>query len=200
MTSVLPSLSSPTPLSPPPSTTAQSAFINNAISPLAPSTSKPALEIGESSDGAYTYAGCWNETTDLPGTTGLRALDGINKVLLGTMTVQKCLDFCAHSDGAHGAHRLAGLEYSRECWCADKLNSLSVRLTDDSCDMPCDGANTTACGGALRLSLYNVTGAGAGAVSAAVAITSWNWQGEGAWGVLAVGLMGFAWGFALRFL
>ncbi|KAI0193333.1 carbohydrate-binding WSC, partial [Xylaria flabelliformis] len=108
----------------------------------------------------YTYAGCWNESAGLPGTTGLRALDGPNEVLEGQMTVETCLAFCTGGDtqqNHRAPYRLAGLEYARECWCGDVLNSLAVRLEDAACDLPCDGANTTACGGALKLSLYNAT-------------------------------------------
>ncbi|KAI1266809.1 WSC domain-containing protein [Xylariaceae sp. FL1019] len=115
------------------------------------------LSIVNSSD-AYAYIGCYNETTTLPNTNGLRALSGgITEALPDTMTVSRCLDFCQHNDTTHGAYQLAGLEYSRECWCADRLDSLSVKLDDGDCNTPCDGENTTACGGPLRLSLYNIT-------------------------------------------
>lgn len=73
------------------------------------------------------------------------------------MTVARCLEFCAWGDKEHGAYRLAGLEYARECWCGDELNPFSVPLTDVACDMGCDGANTTACGGSLKLTVYNAT-------------------------------------------
>lgn len=73
------------------------------------------------------------------------------------MTVARCLEFCAWGDREHGAYRLAGLEYARECWCGDELNPFSAPLTDAACDMGCDGANTTACGGSLKLTVYNAT-------------------------------------------
>ncbi|KAI1420608.1 WSC domain-containing protein [Xylaria sp. FL1777] len=164
-----------------------------------PSTPSPttALQIVNSSSSNYTYAGCWNETTGLSGTTGLRALGGPSEVLRGQMTVELCLDFCAHGSGQMHAYRLAGLEYSRECWCGDTLNSLSVRLPDAACDTPCDGANATACGGALRLSLYNSTAAVANKESSAGS-GSGSWRVERAWrgavlGTVVLGL-GFAFG------
>ncbi|KAI0974545.1 WSC domain-containing protein [Xylaria arbuscula] len=155
-----------------PTTVAQSSTSTTTPSP---SSTAPALQIVNGSESAYSYAGCWNETSGLAGTTGLRALDGPSEVLPGEMTVQKCLDFCAHgnsSTGAAHAYRLAGLEYSRECWCGDALNSLSVQLPDSACNTACDGANSTACGGALRLTVYNSTagaekeGSGVGKVRA----------------------------------
>jgi hypothetical protein len=133
----------------------------------------------------YTYVGCYNETAGLPNTNGQRALQGSHEALPGAMTVEACLDFCGRGDAAAapkphpGAYALAGLQYSRECWCGDKLNSLSVRLADADCDTPCDGANTTACGGALRLSLYNLTDPAVGGKKNAAA-RGWG-RGSGAW-------------------
>ncbi|KAI0446810.1 WSC domain-containing protein [Xylaria telfairii] len=170
-------------------------------SPTSPSTpsatpSKPALQIGDSSGSIYTYAGCWNESAGLPGTTGLRALDGPNEVLDGEMTVEICLAFCARGDvtqNHRAAYRLAGLEYSRECWCGDELNPLTVHLDDAACDLPCDGANTTACGGALKLSLYNATTTTLPDGKRSAAEGRW----ERAWGGVFVSTMVLVLGFAL---
>jgi len=107
----------------------------------------------------YNYAGCYNDTNMLSGTTGAHALD---IVILGTgfLTVPMCLEWCAHNGTAlmGRPYKFAGLEYSRECYCGDNLNSLARKLSDDSlCNTPCDGDNITACGGANKLSLYNIT-------------------------------------------
>ncbi|KAH8167660.1 hypothetical protein CIB48_g597 [Xylaria polymorpha] len=189
-----------------PSTTALSSYssnsTSNSTSPTSPSTpsatpSRPALQIDDSSESIYTYAGCWNESAGLPGTTGLRALDGANEVLEGEMTVEICLAFCARGDATQdhrAAYRLAGLEYSRECWCGDKLNPLTVRLDDAACDLPCDGANTTACGGALKLSLYNATAAVLADEEKSAAEGRW----ERAWGGVLMSTMVLVLGFALR--
>ncbi|KAI0022263.1 WSC domain-containing protein [Xylariomycetidae sp. FL0641] len=107
----------------------------------------------------YAYAGCYNETSALAHTTGARALDGgLFLAAPGALTVPRCLAFCAR--GTPTVYAFAGLEYSRECWCALTLSSLSARLPDAACDTPCDGDAATACGGALRLSLYNLTDQG----------------------------------------
>ena len=114
------------------------------------------LTIFNSSDATYYYYGCWNETTELLNTTQLRALDdGISVQLPGSMTVPLCLDYCAHNTSTQ--YKYAGLEYSRECWCAGDLNPLSARLPDSQCDNTCDGDTTTACGGPLRLSVYELS-------------------------------------------
>ncbi|KAK5624481.1 hypothetical protein RRF57_000197 [Xylaria bambusicola] len=154
-------------------------------------SSNNTLTIVDGSASNYVYIGCWNETSALPGTTGLRALSDASETLPEEMTVERCLDFCAH-DRPSRPYQLAGLEYSRECWCGDELNSLSERLSDAACDTPCDGANTTVCGGALRLSLYN---------SAFVAANDKSGAGElsadGAWKGAVFGTVVLALGFAL---
>ncbi|KAK4205305.1 WSC domain-containing protein, partial [Triangularia verruculosa] len=96
----------------------------------------------------YLYHGCYTETTNIANSTNKRALDGgTNTVLPDTMTVEKCLGFC-------NKYKFAGLEYSRECWCAQGLSGLSSKVDDKECDTPCDGNSTQACGGALRLTVY----------------------------------------------
>ncbi|KAH7035161.1 uncharacterized protein B0I36DRAFT_346987 [Microdochium trichocladiopsis] len=106
----------------------------------------------------YNYAGCYNDTNMLNGSTGAHALD---IVILGTgfLTAPMCLEWCAHNGTAllGRPYKFAGLEYSRECYCGDNLNSLVRKLDDSACNTYCDGDNTTACGGANKLSLYNIT-------------------------------------------
>lgn len=59
----------------------------------------------------YEYKGCYNETTQIPGSAGTRALDGgINEVKQGEMTVPMCLSFCGDGDTQY---LYAGLEWSR---------------------------------------------------------------------------------------
>ncbi|RYP09160.1 hypothetical protein DL764_001431 [Monosporascus ibericus] len=121
------------------------------------------ITIFNSSD-TYRYHGCWNETTELINTTRLRALDGgIHVQLPETMTVPLCLDYCAENTSTR--YQYAGLEYSRECWCANELNSLSAKLPDGQCNTTCDGDATMACGGALKLSVYQLVADGTGSAT-----------------------------------
>ncbi|RYP81685.1 hypothetical protein DL769_001917 [Monosporascus sp. CRB-8-3] len=118
------------------------------------------VTIFNSSD-TYRYHGCWGETTELDNTTRLRALGGGVLVQLPeTMTVPLCLDYCAKNTSTR--YQYAGLEYSRECWCANELNSLSPRLPDGQCNTTCDGDAAMACGGALKLSVYQLVADGTG--------------------------------------
>lgn len=42
---------------------------------------------------------------------------------------------------------------NRECWCANSLSSLSEKLPDSACNLPCEGDTTQACGGNLKLTV-----------------------------------------------
>lgn len=103
----------------------------------------------------YKYNGCYNETTQVPGSADTRALGGgIDESLPGQMTVPICLAFCGNGDTEY---RYAGLEWSRECWCAQTLSGIAEKLDDTACNYPCEGDNTTACGGSLKLTVYRVS-------------------------------------------
>ncbi len=137
--------------SPPPSTSSSS--ISASVVPGSP---------------AYSYFGCYSETTSDNSTGNSRALTGGPMVLHPAlyrccsrfacrgardwwasvqkasdgMTVEQCLSFC-------GTTQYAGLEYGRECWCAPQLNTLSQKLPDTSCQLSCAGNQTELCGGSL---------------------------------------------------
>ncbi|KAF9880027.1 hypothetical protein CkaCkLH20_02838 [Colletotrichum karsti] len=126
---------------------------------LSPLASAQALSIYKDSD-KYKYQGCFNETNEIENTGKLRALsDGASKAFNGNMTVPMCLSFC--SSGTDTDYKYAGVEYSRECWCSQKLSSLATKLDDAACDTPCDGNKEVACGGALKLGVYMVQSGGA---------------------------------------
>ncbi|KAK0656663.1 WSC domain-containing protein [Cercophora newfieldiana] len=121
---------------------------------LAAAADDSSIGIYNKSTHRYVYHGCYNETMDLPGTIGTRALyGGTNQVLEGEMTVPTCQAFC-RSNGT--TYKFAGLEYARECWCSQSLSTLSVKFDDDACSLPCEGDNTTACGGYLKISVYTL--------------------------------------------
>ena len=105
--------------------------------------------------GHYAYLGCYLEVSGLNGTApGGRSLEGAatDEVLPGDMTVPKCLAFCG-GGGSGSAYTYAGLEYARECWCGQDLSALATQQPAGDCSLPCDGDNTTLCGGSLRLSV-----------------------------------------------
>ncbi|KAK6063498.1 37S ribosomal protein S26, mitochondrial [Seiridium cupressi] len=141
-----------------------------AITIFAP-TAAAGLQIYNASS-TYHYAGCWNETTDIAQSSGERALPDVSLEQPGTMTVEVCLDFCAHNQSS--SYKYAGLEYSRQCWCANRLSSLSTLLDDSACDTQCDGNKTEACGGSLKLSLYNITTSGGASAAGRLREQVWS--------------------------
>ncbi|KAL8304189.1 hypothetical protein RB597_004539 [Gaeumannomyces tritici] len=114
----------------------------------------------------FKYSGCYNETTDLPGTARERALDGSHRVSPGSMTVQACIDFC---DGGEKPYKYAGLEFSRECWCGNRLSVLATKFDDSECNTACDGDQKSVCGGPMKLSVY-VNGAPRSAAGVSVVV------------------------------
>ncbi|KAI9171569.1 WSC domain-containing protein [Paramyrothecium foliicola] len=137
------------------------ALLALVVSVTAQAADGSGVEIWNDSD-KYEYYGCYNETTEIEGSAQTRALgDGINEVKKGEMTVPMCLAFCS---GGRTEYRYAGLQWSRECWCGQVLAGISAKLDDDQCSFPCDGDNSTACGGSLKLSVYRL-GSAANAMS-----------------------------------
>ncbi|KAK3941535.1 WSC domain-containing protein 2 [Diplogelasinospora grovesii] len=133
-------------------------------------------QIYNSTANGYKYYGCYNETTDIAGTSGARALDGgVNEVKPGAMTVEMCQSFCKTGGGNGKFYKYAGLEYARECWCADEILGYSAKFDDALCNLPCEGNSSEVCGGNLKLTVYiagasRVVGYGVAALAVAVSV------------------------------
>jgi hypothetical protein len=141
------------PISASPAPEAAPAPVPAPVPAPAGETVKPAIYTGSDK---YIYQGCYNETVDIPNTAKDRALPGgMNTVMAGNMTVPLCLAFCNQN-----GFRYAGVEYSRECWCAVHLSSLSVKLPDSECNLACDGQPAMICGGPWKLSVYKADNVG----------------------------------------
>jgi hypothetical protein len=140
------------------------------------SSASPSLLAVYPGDGRYKYAGCFNETTSVDGSSGARALSGGQMEDDDNLTPMSCFAYC-------NGYEFAGLQYGmldavrarrarrglgglnnvvadedciigRECWCARYLNSLGTKLDDKKCDIPCAGNKSLACGGALKYDFY----------------------------------------------
>ncbi|KAM0332475.1 hypothetical protein ACHAQA_002756 [Verticillium albo-atrum] len=122
-------------------------------------------------DSPYKYQGCYNETTTLSDSNTRALSGGVSQLGFGNMTVPLCLEYCA--DGTGAEYKYAGLQYSRECWCAQRLSGLSEKMEDGDCDLACDGDKGMVCGGDMRLSLYMIeSGAVARSVGWGVGLVS----------------------------
>lgn len=63
------------------------------------------------------------------------------------MTVDKCAASCLR-------YQYFGVEYSRECYCGNVLDTSSTSESLSDCNMPCGGSSTQLCGGYAHISLY----------------------------------------------
>ncbi|KAG8818809.1 hypothetical protein FRC19_010302 [Serendipita sp. 401] len=84
-----------------------------------------------------------------------------------TMTVETCVNYC----DSHN-YRIAGLEYSRECYCDNDLQNGATTTT--GCDMLCNGDNTQTCGGGYKLSVYRSSKTGPAPLQT---YNNWGYQG-----------------------
>lgn len=100
----------------------------------------------------------WSSTTCMQEVSG-RAFTK-KSTASDSMTIGQCLSFCGDS-------KYAGLEYGRECYCADTLsNGASLTSTSGQCVTACSGDASTTCGGPNALQVYtnsNFKGSSSGA-------------------------------------
>ncbi|KAK1036991.1 hypothetical protein LTS16_013256 [Friedmanniomyces endolithicus] len=148
---------------------------------ILPTTAAPTATALATAKG-YSYVGCWNETVGVPNSNGARALSGGMSSANNTMTVSSCLAYCAQ--GYNGATmQYAGLEYGRECYCGAYLSAFSTQFPNASahCVYACDGNGSQICGGALALTLYNLT------TSSSSSSGGQSKSGAAAWSLVAPG-------------
>ncbi|KAG6815651.1 hypothetical protein H0H87_012650, partial [Tephrocybe sp. NHM501043] len=106
----------------------------------------PVSPVTEVLPGNFTYAGCWVD-------------NAFGRIFLFQQpddlqnTVPTCVATCASQN-----YTLAGTEYGTECYCGNSLVEGAVLGTESTCNKPCGGNITQACGGANRLSVYTSTG------------------------------------------
>ncbi|KJZ78920.1 hypothetical protein HIM_01693 [Hirsutella minnesotensis 3608] len=93
----------------------------------------------------FQHAGCFKDTNE-------RALRGVIRANLDTMTNEKCVSHCKTA-----GYALAGTEYGGQCYCGNELVG-SQQLDHGKCDMPCEGNSKEMCGGSWALSVYSKEG------------------------------------------
>jgi hypothetical protein len=92
----------------------------------------------------WSYAGCGGDNiSDRAFRNGSTASD--------TMTVPACVEFCKKAGMPY-----AGLEYGRECFCAQKLDPRYAPKDGimGSCNYKCAGNDAQVCGGYAAMSIY----------------------------------------------
>ena len=66
------------------------------------------------------------------------------------MTVEQCQGACTAA-----GYKLAGVEYSGECYCDKAIMNGGVPATDGRCNMKCNGNQTEICGGPNGIDIYS---------------------------------------------
>ena len=115
----------------PATTFAASIFLPRDVSPAEASSLPTGL----------TYSGCFVDSVSARSLNSARTYDNSG------LTAASCVAFCS-SQG----YSVAGTEYSAECYCGSTLPAEAGDAS--SCNMPCSGDSTQACGGPDRLSVY----------------------------------------------
>ncbi|KAK4208538.1 WSC domain-containing protein [Rhypophila decipiens] len=90
---------------------------------------------------SYTSEGCYTEAT------GMRALTGAS-FFNDLLTVEKCAAACV-------GYTWFGLEYGRECYCGNTINTGSVPTSIGDCSFNCPGNSAEKCGAGDRLNMYS---------------------------------------------
>ncbi|KAJ1331407.1 glyoxal/methylglyoxal oxidase [Microdochium nivale] len=94
----------------------------------------------------WPHLGCYTEGQNA------RALPYGAGIPGNTMTGQNCTKACQTA-----GYKLAGTEYSGECYCGNDILNGAVPATS-GCDMRCNGNSTEICGGGNRLNIYDFMG------------------------------------------
>ncbi|KAH8594282.1 WSC domain-containing protein [Bisporella sp. PMI_857] len=108
----------------------------------------------------WTYLDCFTEATNT------RALSEDSYFSDG-LTVQKCADYCSRN---RVYYMYFGVEYGRECYCGNKINSGSNHAESSNCNMACPGDKTKTCGGGNHLNIFQRILGATGTASAVVPI------------------------------
>ncbi|KAH9958446.1 copper radical oxidase [Russula dissimulans] len=112
-------------------------------------TPPPPPPIIAPSYGPWVSLGCYSDNT---ATRTLTVRTGVQGGASNN-SVQSCADVCFAS-----GYPLAGVEYSRECYCGSRISNGGAPTPAGDCSMVCSGNSSEFCGGRYRLNLYNYTG------------------------------------------
>ncbi|KAL8671645.1 MAG: hypothetical protein Q9168_003851 [Polycauliona sp. 1 TL-2023] len=104
--------------------------------PVVPTPSGPVVPV----ETTYQEEGCYTEAANGRALSGKTYYDD-------ALTIAKCASACAGFD-------LFGVEYYRECYCGNKLQSGSVAAPSTDCSFACTGDKNEVCGGGNRLNVY----------------------------------------------
>lgn len=125
----------------PPSSTSTSVVPQTTTSSTAPVATTPSVP---QTVGNFAYQGCYSEAT------GKRALTGAAFFSTEMMSIEMCATNCQ-------AFTYFGVEYGRECYCGNTLNTGSALVPKQTdCNFLCPSNKLEYCGAGGRLNLYKM--------------------------------------------
>lgn len=92
------------------------------------------------------YLGCYQERSPTA-----RLFNGAVENYPGTLTNQKCADFCRSKGFSY-----SGTQYKRECFCSNERPHFKSLADEEECSDKCEGDEGENCGGNYRLSVYDL--------------------------------------------
>ncbi|POR36124.1 Xylosyltransferase oxt [Tolypocladium paradoxum] len=92
----------------------------------------------------WGYLGCFQDAINRT-LVGSKPLD----YLRGDMSNSTCIEHCTSK-----GYSFAGTEWGKECWCGHSIRDDGVRLPESFCDTPCQGAESSCCGGSWAISVF----------------------------------------------
>lgn len=66
------------------------------------------------------------------------------------LTIESCIASCSNL-----GYSVAGVEYSKQCFCDNFLRNAATKASEADCNMPCGGNPNQKCGAGDRLSIYS---------------------------------------------
>ncbi|KAF8799941.1 WSC-domain-containing protein [Phlegmacium glaucopus] len=97
----------------------------------------------ESLPAGWSSIGCYSDT---PASRTLRIASFTS---VSNMTIESCLAFCTP-----GEYIFAGVEFARECYCDNVIESTGAPISSSSCNMPCTGNPDEICGGSNAINIF----------------------------------------------
>ena len=99
-----------------------------------------------------SYIGCFQDSFEK------RILDGYKGSFKDQNSPQACFKHCAQL-----GYDFAGVQYSYECFCGNKIPNPDLKIDEKKCDLPCSGGDhqidqsmSQNCGGYLTMNIYNL--------------------------------------------
>ncbi|KAF9560056.1 WSC-domain-containing protein [Agrocybe pediades] len=94
----------------------------------------------------WVAIGCYS---DVPSARTLRVASFTD---VNNMTIEACLAFCTPA-----GYKFSGVEFARECYCDNVIESPGVPTSSSTCNMPCAGNANEICGGAGGINIFQNT-------------------------------------------